>query len=101
MGVDPTERLPQGIQGIDNVLRDIEKGKTMEMARVHQLLTACRAVIHDLGEHCKELDISLTAAVSGELPERYSLNQYLLARRAKAYIRWLETTKDPRDKLVT
>jgi DNA primase len=98
MGIDPTENLPNGLAGIDRVLADLDNGKELNMLMVRNLLVACRDALRELGNHCKELDISLTAAVTGELPERYTLNQLLLARRAKAYINWLNTTKDVRDK---
>ena len=56
--------------------------------------------IERLENRVEYLDNSLTAAVSGILPKRFDLNQFLLAQRARGYIRWLETTVDPRDKLV-
>jgi hypothetical protein len=99
MGVDPTERLPESLHAINRVIADLDSGKTLDMTIVRNMLAACHDALLQLGNHCNYLDDSLTAAVTGELPERFDLNQMLLAQRTKAYIKWLEETKDPRDKL--
>lgn len=70
--------------------------------RAHVLNVLMRAdeAVQDLKTRNQYVEDSLVAATTGELPERFDLNQLLLAQRAKAYIKWLLETKDPRDKLV-
>lgn len=70
-----------------------------DRANILAVLVAADTAVEALKTQVTYLEDSLTAATCGELPERFDLNQMLLAQRAKSYIKWLNTTKDPNDKL--
>lgn len=70
-----------------------DKGIILDLLKVSVDAVDC------LEDQKQYLEDSLTAATSGDLPEKFDLNQLLLAQRAKAYLKWLAETKDPRDKL--
>jgi hypothetical protein len=72
---------------------------TVQWDRVHLMavLVAADTAVAELEKRCTYLEDSLAAATCGELPERFDLNQLLLAQRAKAYLKWMAETRHPAD----
>lgn len=82
-----------------NVIARLQNHESLEPSMVVELLRVSTDAIDILENEKEYLENSLTAAVQGTLPERFDLNQLLLAQRAKSYLDWLAKTVDPRDKL--
>lgn len=81
------------------VIMRMKRGESLDTGMVIELLSAITDAVEVLEDEKEYLEASLVAATRGELPEKFDLNQLLLAQRAKAYLKWLAETKDPRDKL--
>lgn len=89
-----TDEHAKGLRGLADLLRRCAPGIPDADFR-NKLANA----YEEAANRIQYLEDTLTAATTGALPEKFDLNQLLLSQRTEAYIRWLETTKDPRDTL--
>jgi hypothetical protein len=97
---DPVLSVPSDVRALRGLAIGLRRRGTRGDDHIAATIDASANLLEALADRMKYLEDSLVAATTGELPERFDLNQLLLAKRTKSYIKWLEETVDPRDKLV-
>jgi hypothetical protein len=95
--MNETNGLAEKLRGM---VARMTQGQMIPFAEVAPVMSSTADTIDALEQRIQYLEESLTAAVTGELPKKHTLNQFLLAQRAKNYLTYLSTTTDSRDKLV-
>ena len=93
-----TDKSPRVSEKLRGAIRAMDRAPIAQ-DNAKALLIACADTIDALHNEKVYLEATLLAATTGELPERFDLNQLLYAQRARSYIAWLGKTKDPNDKL--